>query len=98
MNDSSLSSYKQQVLNDFNNRQNYETELHIRAANRLVEFAKIQPGQQVLDVATGTGLAAIAAAFAVGSTGRILGTDESFGNAAASRAESRCFGTDEYQV
>ncbi|MEG4500601.1 class I SAM-dependent methyltransferase [Microcoleus sp. F10-C6] len=75
MNDSSLSSYKQQILNDFNNRQNYETELHIRAANRLVELAKIQPGQQVLDVATGTGLVAIAAAFAVGSTGRVLGTD-----------------------
>lgn len=45
------------------------------AANRLVELAKIQPGQQVLDVATGTGLAAIAAAVAVGSTGRVLGTD-----------------------
>jgi hypothetical protein len=43
MNDSSLSSYKQQILNDFNNRQNYETELHIRAANRLVELQKYNP-------------------------------------------------------
>lgn len=98
MTDSLLSNYKQQIINDFNNRQNYENEFHIRAANRLVELAKIQPGQQVLDVATGTGLAAIAAAVAVGSTGRVLGTDESCGNAAASSAESRCFGTDEYRV
>lgn len=70
-----LSTYKQQILNDFNNRSNYESVFHKRAATRLVELAKLQSGQHVLDVATGTGLAAIEAAQAVGSTGRILGTD-----------------------
>lgn len=40
-----------------------------------MEWAKLQPGQQVLDVATGTGLAAIAAAQVVGSTGHVLGID-----------------------
>ncbi|KOP23594.1 methyltransferase type 11 [Hapalosiphon sp. MRB220] len=76
---SSLSAYKQQILNDFNNRPNYENEFHRTAATRLVELAKLQSGQHVLDIATGTGLAAIAAAMVVGSTGRVLGTDFALG-------------------
>lgn len=75
MTDSLLSAYKQYILNDFNNRPHYENEFHRRAATRLVELAKLQPGQQVLDVATGTGLAAIAAAQIVGCTGHVLGID-----------------------
>lgn len=75
----SSNAYKQQIINDFNNRQNYENEFHRRAANRLVELAKLQPGQTVLDIATGTGLAAIAAAQIVGSTGCVLGTDFAVG-------------------
>lgn len=76
---SSLSAKKQQILNDFNNRTNYENEFHIRAATRLVELAKLQSGQHILDIATGTGLAAIAAAIVVGSRGRVLGTDFALG-------------------
>jgi ubiquinone/menaquinone biosynthesis C-methylase UbiE len=79
MNYSSLSAYKQQILNDFNSRPNYENEFHRRAATRLVELAKLQSGKHVLDIATGTGLAAIAAAMVVGSTGSVLGTDFSLG-------------------
>ena len=71
----SLSAYKQQILNDFNNRPDYENEFHKQAATRLVELAKVRSGQLVLDIATGTGLAAIAAAEAVGSAGSVLGTD-----------------------
>jgi ubiquinone/menaquinone biosynthesis C-methylase UbiE len=71
----SLSAYKQQVLNDFNNRPDYENEFHKQAATRLVELAKVRSGQLVLDIATGKGLAAIAAAEAVGSAGSVLGTD-----------------------
>ncbi|MEG5172257.1 hypothetical protein [Microcoleus sp. B3-D7] len=56
----SLSAYKQQILNDFNNRPDYEKEFHKQAATRLVELAKVRSGQQVLHIATGTGLAAIA--------------------------------------
>jgi len=76
---SSLNAYKQQILNDFNSRPNYETEFHKRAATRLVELAKLRSGQHVLDIATGTGLAAIAAAMVVGSTGRVSGTDFALG-------------------
>jgi ubiquinone/menaquinone biosynthesis C-methylase UbiE len=70
-----LDEYKQQILNDFNNRPNYENEFHKRAASLLVELAKIQADQKILDVATGTGLAAIAAAQIVGDTGYVLGFD-----------------------
>ncbi|ESA33150.1 methylase involved in ubiquinone menaquinone biosynthesis [Leptolyngbya sp. Heron Island J] len=79
MTDSSLTVYKQHILNDFNNRPNYENEFHKRAATRLVELAKLQSGQHILDIATGTGLAAIAAAQIVGSRGHVLGTDFALG-------------------
>jgi ubiquinone/menaquinone biosynthesis C-methylase UbiE len=46
-------------------------------ARRLVELAAIPPGAQVLDIATGTGWVALAAAEHVGPTGRVLGVDVS---------------------
>jgi ubiquinone/menaquinone biosynthesis C-methylase UbiE len=55
-----LSAYKRQILNDFNNRRYYENEFHQQAATRLVELAKVRSGKLVLDIATTTGLAAIA--------------------------------------
>jgi ubiquinone/menaquinone biosynthesis C-methylase UbiE len=56
----SLSAYKQQILNGFNNRPDYENEFHKQAATRLVKWVKVGSSQQVLDIATGKGLAAIA--------------------------------------
>ena len=47
----------------------------VRTAVRLVELADLRPGERVLDVATGTGWAALAAAQAVGASGHVLGTD-----------------------
>ena len=44
-------------------------------ARRLVDLAALPPGAQVLDVATGTGWAALAAAQHVGPTGGVLGVD-----------------------
>lgn len=46
-----------------------------RAAERLVAVADLQPGERVLDVATGTGWAAVAAGAAVGPSGHVIGTD-----------------------
>lgn len=71
----SSSEFKQQILNDFNNRSNYENEFHKKAATQLVERVNLQTGQRVLDIATGTGLAAIAAAKIIGPTGHVLATD-----------------------
>ena len=42
---------------------------------RLVEFAKIQPGVQILDVCTGTGAVLLPAAQAVGVDGHVTGVD-----------------------
>lgn len=88
---SSLSAYKQQVLNDFNNRRG-DSDFHRRFALRLVELAKLQPGQRVLDAATGTGLAAIPAAQVVGPTGRVLATDFAVGMLQQARQKAQTLG------
>ena len=44
-------------------------------ARRLVELTALHPGARVLDVATGTGWAALAIAGRVGTTGMVLGVD-----------------------
>ncbi len=45
-------------------------------SDRLVELAGIQPGQRVLDLATGIGEPAVTAARIVGPTGRVVGIDQ----------------------
>jgi O-methyltransferase/aklanonic acid methyltransferase len=44
-------------------------------ARRLVELAELEPGQSVLDVATGTGAVLLPAAERVGPEGRVVGID-----------------------
>ena len=46
-------------------------------ARDLVSLADIEPGQRVLDVGTGTGVAAVAAVEAVGAGGLVVGLDPS---------------------
>lgn len=48
-------------------------------ADQLVGFVKPVPGSRVLDVATGTGMVAVAMAQAIGPTGRVTGIDMSTG-------------------
>ena len=48
-------------------------------ARRLVELAELEPGQSVLDVATGTGAVLLPAAERVGPEGRVVGIDLSEG-------------------
>ena len=76
-----IDKYKQQVITDFNSRPNYDegNKFHLALANRLIELAQLQQGQKVLDIATGTGLAAISAAQIVGSLGQVVGVDISKG-------------------
>ena len=52
---------------------------HQRCAERLVERCRLRAGDRVLDAGTGTGFAALAAARAVGSNGRVHGIDLSAG-------------------
>lgn len=56
-----------------------QNEWHQRSAERLVELSNLRPGDCVLDVATGTGFAALAAARAVGNQGYVQGIDISPG-------------------
>ncbi|MBE9118744.1 methyltransferase domain-containing protein [Lusitaniella coriacea LEGE 07157] len=75
-----LSPYKQQVSAIFDRRTNYDKgNFHPKLAHRLVEYAQLREGQNVLDVATGTGLVAIEAAQIVGSPGKVVGVDISSG-------------------
>lgn len=58
---------------------NYDKTGFVRAAAvRLLELAALCPGEQILDVATGSGLVALPAAQAVGPRGRVFGVDISF--------------------
>lgn len=76
LNQPNLDEYKQQVANFFNARTDYDSsEIAHRRANLLLKFAQLQPGQKILDVATGTGLIAIAAAQIVGDKGKVIGVD-----------------------
>ncbi len=72
--------YKKQVTTFFNNRQNnYDTDYSYHRGKRLVELTPIEKGQIILDVATGTGIAAIEAAKKLENTGKIIGVDFSPG-------------------
>ncbi len=70
-----ISEYKQRIVTDFNSRSNYDNQWRYNFANRLVELAKLESGQKVLDIATGTGIVAIASAKIVGSIGKVIGVD-----------------------
>jgi ubiquinone/menaquinone biosynthesis C-methylase UbiE len=82
MNNSRINNdYKQQIADYFNRRINYdqEGEFHPIVAHHLIQCADIQPGQNILDIATGTGLVAIEAAQIVGNRGSVVGVDLSEG-------------------
>ena len=59
---------------------------HRRAARRLIELCPLRRGDHVLDAATGTGFAALAAARVVGPNGRVIGIDISPGMLREARA------------
>lgn len=76
-----LDEFKQQIAESFNRRKNYdaESDFHPKLARRLVEYAGIKPGEKIIDMATGTGLVAIAAGEIVGDGGTVIGIDISAG-------------------
>ena len=84
--------YKREVIDFFNNRISYDNEHTIRRALPLLEIVPVQEGQKVLDVATGTGIIAIAAAQIVGSHGKVIGVDFSSGMLAQARQKIETLG------
>ncbi len=79
VNQTNTDNYKQRVIADFNSRTNYDNDLRYRLANPLVQLAQLQSEQKILDVATGTGIVAIASAQIVGAQGKVIGVDISSG-------------------
>lgn len=73
--------YKQRLAENFDARSlDYnQNNFHGRLAARVVALARLQPGESILDIATGTGLAALEAARLVGRSGRVIGVDLSPG-------------------
>jgi demethylmenaquinone methyltransferase/2-methoxy-6-polyprenyl-1,4-benzoquinol methylase len=62
--------------------------LHHRWRERAVDFARVAPGDRVLDVATGTGDLALELARRVGPAGEVIGSDFSEGMLARARAKA----------
>jgi len=74
-----LNDYQQQIMAFYDARIDYDNEFTYRRAIPLIELVPLQNGQQVLDIATGTGIIAIAASEIVGSQGKVIGVDFSPG-------------------
>ena len=76
-----MDDYKKQVIEFFDRRTAYDAEgdSHPNEAKRLLEYVRLESGQTILDLATGTGLVAIAAAKQVAPNGFVTGVDMSSG-------------------
>ncbi len=77
MNQLDLSDYKQGIADLYNRRsQTYDdSEWHLQICHRLLEYSLVSSFQHILDIGTGTGHLAIAAAQIVGTEGRVIGVD-----------------------
>ena len=86
-----LNKYKQEIADLYTRRsQTYDnSDWHLQTARRLVEYGRVGFGQQILDMATGTGHVAIAAAEIVGSQGRVIGVDISSGMLDIARSKAQ---------
>ena len=68
-------TYKQEIIDFYNARTNYDNETTLNRAIVLFDYATPCPGQSVLDVATGTGNIALKAAQKVDTSGSVIGID-----------------------
>ncbi|NET24407.1 class I SAM-dependent methyltransferase [Okeania sp. SIO1I7] len=89
-----LNNYKQEIADLYTRRSDkYDnSDWHWRIANRLVEYGQVDTGQKILDIATGTGHCAIAAAKLVGSSGKVIGIDIAPGMITKSQKKANIFG------
>ncbi len=67
--------YKKEVIGFFNSRTSYDNDYTIRRAIPLLKLIQLQEGQTILDLATGTGIIAIAAAQIIGYSGKVIAVD-----------------------
>ncbi len=92
--------YKQRIIDFFNSRTTYDSEGrgHPEEAKRLLDFVPIQPGQTILDLATGTGLVAIPIAKALEQKGSVIGVDMSRGMLAQAKAKIKVEGIENLEL
>lgn len=75
-----LQSQASEIGSVYDNRaESYDASWHPRFARHMVEIAKLKPGEAVLDLACGTGLATLCASTAVQEHGSVVGIDISAG-------------------
>lgn len=76
-NELKLNEYKQEIASFYDRRSvNYDNgERRKQICARLLGYSYTKPGQKVLDIGTGTGEIAIAAAKIVGNRGKVVGVD-----------------------
>lgn len=97
-----LNDYKQEIADLYNRRsQTYDnSEWHKQICERLLEYSLIRSRQHILDIGTGTGHLAIAAAQVVGTEGWVIGVDISARMLEQARRKAEAFGirTIEFQL
>ena len=77
INQLNLNDYKQEIANLYNSRSKTydDSEWHLQICLSLLEYSQVGFGQHILDIGTGTGHLAIAAAQIAGDEGRVIGVD-----------------------
>ena len=70
-----MNEYKQQIIDFYDRRNNYDNEFTTNRAINLYKLVNLEEVQSVLDVATGTGIVAIEVAKTLGNEGKVIGMD-----------------------
>lgn len=89
-----LDEYKRGVADSYDRRsQTYDdSDWHVQICHHLLDYSQIRVGQTVLDIGTGTGHLAIAAAQIVGEQGQVIGIDISAGMLKQARSKVGALG------
>ncbi|KIW89987.1 uncharacterized protein Z519_09417 [Cladophialophora bantiana CBS 173.52] len=69
-----------------------ESDVHVRQAQDYIAWADLKAGENLLDLACGTGLVAISAKHVVGKSGRVVGADISEGMLNVARRKAQAAG------
>ena len=70
-----MNEYKQQIIDFYDRRDNYDNELTTTRAINLFKLVNLKGVKSILDVATGTGIVALEAAKTLGDKGKVIGVD-----------------------